>query len=97
MRSESSKITVTKVKDYLEHYYVVDYEVVDNADVLKQILSRQLPRESFNGILSLALAFRFGATDEEIEKALVSINDLFYFILHLSIYSTNLQGILAWL
>lgn len=49
--------------------------MIDNADIFKVILSRKLPSERFNGILSLAMAFRPDAANEEIEKALVNPYD----------------------
>lgn len=66
------KITTSKVRSYIESYGVNDYPVVDNADILRTILSRELPPERYNGIISLILAFRDGASDEEMDKALVN-------------------------
>lgn len=71
-RMPGSEITVSNVKDYLSDYQVVEYDLIDKADILRTILLRELPPERFNGVLSLVLAFRLGATDSEIEKALVS-------------------------
>lgn len=71
-RMPGSGITVSNVKDYLSDYQVVEYDLIDKADILRTILLRELPPERFNGVLSLALAFRLDATDSEIEKALVS-------------------------
>lgn len=44
---------------------------VDFADVLQMVLSKQLPLERFDGIISLKLLFRPNTPEREIENALV--------------------------
>lgn len=66
------KITIPHIRSYLEGSGVHDYEAVEKADLLNTILSRELPQERFNGVLSIILAFRNGASDEEMDDALVN-------------------------
>lgn len=49
-----------------------EYRIIDDAHVLEAILSRVLPAKHINGVLALFYAFRSGATDQQIEAALVS-------------------------
>lgn len=49
-----------------------EYRVIDDANILETILLRKLPAERINGVLTLFFALRNGATNEEIENALVS-------------------------
>lgn len=73
------KRTVWNVRALLEGREVVDYEILDNVDILKTIFSRKLSPERFNGLLSLILAFRNGASEEESEKAAVNRSECFLF------------------
>lgn len=66
-------VNVANVRYYLKDVGAYDYERNDNAGILNAILSRELPPERFNGVLSLILAFRNGASDEEIEKTAVNL------------------------
>lgn len=55
-----------------------EYRVIDDANVLETILLRQIPSERINGVLTLFFALRNGATNEEIENALVSDSRIYF-------------------
>lgn len=65
------------------------YRVIDDANILEKILLRKLTEKPVNGILTVFFALRNGATNEEIENALVS-EFLFTF------YNANSQRINKW-
>lgn len=51
-----------------------EYWIIDGAQILHSILSKELPAERTNGIMNLWLSLRAASskTDEEIQNALVS-------------------------
>lgn len=68
---KDSKIDLARIKNFPksvdEHYWIID-----GAQILNTILSKELPPERTNGILNLWLSLRATATDAEIGNALVS-------------------------
>ena len=63
------KINVDTVKDYASRE--AEYRVVDNANIMASILSKQLPAERIGGLVNLMAVTRASATEAEIQKALV--------------------------
>lgn len=58
-----------------------EYRVIDDANILETILLRQLSSDRINGVLTLFFALRNGATNEQIEDALVSrVFHRFYYL-----------------
>lgn len=77
-----SRIEVSTVRNHAKDL-PPEYRVIDDANILETILLRKLPAERINGVLSLFFALRNGATNEQIENALVSVN-FCSFLLHLT-------------
>lgn len=71
LEGKTKKVNVAKVKAHMKDL-PSEYRVTDDVNILEKFLLRQLPAEQINGVLSMFFAFRSGATDEEIENALVS-------------------------
>lgn len=68
-KSENSTIHVNEFQ--IKSKDVPDYKILDNANILQTILSKQLPSERFNGLVNLIYAVRPSATSEEVQSALV--------------------------
>lgn len=78
------KIDASTVKDHSKDL-PNEYRVIDDANILETILLRQIPSERINGVLTLFFALRNGATNEEIENALVSV----FFIYFHTVFNSN--------
>lgn len=70
MRGQFYKINEDTVKEYAKQE--VEYRVVDNANIMQSILSKQLAPERIGGFVNLLAVTRPSATEDEIRKALVS-------------------------
>lgn len=71
LEGKIKKVDVSNVKAHFKDL-PNEYRIVDDANILETILLRQLPAEIINGVLTMFYAFRSGATDEQIENALVN-------------------------
>lgn len=72
LHGKNSKINVDAVKEIRRRQHLENGDQMDQAYLLKVMLSKQLPPERVNGIINLILMVRRNATDDEIENALVS-------------------------
>lgn len=70
-KNRDSKIDVNAVREHYTINSINKYLLIENSKILYDILSKELPPERINGIVSLMLAIRSTSADEEIENALV--------------------------
>lgn len=73
-----NRIAVSTVKNHAKDL-PPEYRVIDDANILETILLRKLPAERINGVLAVFFALRNGATNEQIENALVSGGFVIFF------------------
>lgn len=71
MSGQILKINVYTVKEYSKQE--AEYRIIDNANILQAMLSRQLPPERIGGLVNLIAATRPSAQEDEIQKALVNL------------------------
>lgn len=64
------KINVDTVKEYSKQE--AEYRIIDNANIMQSVLSKQLPLERIGGFVNLFAATRPSAPNDEIQKALVN-------------------------
>lgn len=73
MEGHKKEIRVADIKEYSKSYLSTTFKMyVDLVDVLQTVMSKQLPRERFDGINALWICLRPNAPEKEIEDALVS-------------------------
>lgn len=70
MYGQTFKIEVYTVKEYSKQE--AEYRIIDNANILQSILSKQFAAERIGGFVNLIAATRPTATEDEIQKALVN-------------------------
>lgn len=71
LHGKNSTINVDTVKGITRSRHLENGDQMDQAYVLKALLSKQLPPERVNAIINVILMVRRNATDDEIENTLV--------------------------
>lgn len=71
MYGQIYRITVETVKEYSKQE--AEYRIIDNANIMKSLLTKQFPPERVGGLVNLIAATRPSAPDAEIQKALVNL------------------------
>lgn len=100
MYGQIQKIEVNTVKEYSKQE--AEYRIIDNANIMQSLLTKQFPPERIGGLVNLIAATRPNAPEDEIQKTLVNLdsNSLLHLMMILMtsfVILIRFLGLFVWL